>query len=74
MRRCPMPHNNLFRAIAENGYDCEEAEKVRDQLDITWHEMTDEVFNELFKRSPIKRTKLEGMKRNVRFLREGSAE
>lgn len=36
-----------------------------------WHEMTDEVFNELFKRSPIKRTKLEGMKRNVRFLREG---
>lgn len=39
-----------------------------------WHEMTDEVFNELFKRSPIKRTKLEGMKRNVRFLGEGSAE
>jgi epoxyqueuosine reductase len=39
-----------------------------------WQEMTDEVFQELFKRSPIKRTKLEGMKRNVRFLREGSAE
>ena len=40
----------LFRAIAENGYDCEEAEKVRDQLDITWNEITDEqrdVVNEL---------------------------
>lgn len=36
---------NLFRAIAENGYDCEEAEKVRDQLDITWNEITDEQRN-----------------------------
>jgi epoxyqueuosine reductase len=36
-----------------------------------WHEMTDEVFNELFKRSPIKRTMLEGMQRNVRFLKKG---
>ena len=34
-----------------------------------WLEMTDEVFNELFRRSPIKRTKLEGMKRNIRFLK-----
>lgn len=31
-----------------------------------WLEMTDEVFNEITKRSPIKRTGLEGMKRNVR--------
>lgn len=41
---------NLFRAISKNGYDCEEAEKVRDQLDITWNEITDEqrdVVNEL---------------------------
>jgi epoxyqueuosine reductase len=33
-----------------------------------WKEMTDEVFNELFKKSPIKRTKLKGMKRNIKFL------
>lgn len=33
-----------------------------------WKEMTDEVFGELFKKSPIKRTKLEGMKRNIKFL------
>ncbi len=30
-----------------------------------WLEMTDEVFKEITKRSPIKRTGLEGMKRNV---------
>jgi epoxyqueuosine reductase len=36
-----------------------------------WLEMTEEVFHELFKRSPVKRTKLEGMQRNVRFLKEG---
>lgn len=33
-----------------------------------WIEMTHEVFNKLFKDSPIKRTKLAGIKRNVSFL------
>jgi epoxyqueuosine reductase len=33
-----------------------------------WHEMTEEVFQDLFRKSAIKRTKLEGMKRNVKFL------
>ena len=36
-----------------------------------WLEMTEEVFHELFKRSPVKRTMLEGMQRNVRFLKKG---
>lgn len=31
-----------------------------------WLELTDEIFAELAKRSPLKRTKLEGMKRNVK--------
>ncbi len=33
-----------------------------------WEEITEEVFRELFKRSPIKRTKREGLARNVRFI------
>ena len=44
---------------------------VAEQLNLTardWIELTDEVFNKLFKDSPIKRTKLAGMKRNVSFL------
>lgn len=41
------------------------------QMDETeWHEITEEVFREVFKRSPVKRTKYAGLKRNLKFLRE----
>lgn len=33
-----------------------------------WEEITEEVFRELFRRSPVKRTKLEGLKRNIGFV------
>ncbi len=33
-----------------------------------WEEITEEVFRELFRMSPVKRTKFEGLKRNLRFL------
>jgi epoxyqueuosine reductase len=33
-----------------------------------WQEITEEVFNVLFERSAVKRTKLEGLKRNIAFL------
>ena len=33
-----------------------------------WDELSKETFNELFKRSAIKRTKFEGLKRNIKFL------
>ena len=33
-----------------------------------WIEMTEEVFKELFKKSALKRTKFEGLKRNLQFL------
>ena len=35
-----------------------------------WEEMTAELFDDLFKKSPLKRAKLEGMKRNVAFLKK----
>lgn len=35
-----------------------------------WEEITDEVFQKVFKNSPVKRTKLEGLKRNIRFVTE----
>jgi epoxyqueuosine reductase len=34
-----------------------------------WEEITEEVFRELFRRSPLKRTKYEGLKRNIDFLK-----
>jgi len=33
-----------------------------------WKEITEEVFQELFKQSPLQRTKYKGMKRNIEFL------
>lgn len=33
-----------------------------------WEEITEEVFKEIFKRSPVKRTKYEGLKRNIQFV------
>ena len=33
-----------------------------------WEEITKEVFNEIFRKSAVKRTKYEGLKRNIQFL------
>jgi epoxyqueuosine reductase len=33
-----------------------------------WQEITNEVFHKLFKKSAVKRTKLEGLRRNIRFV------
>lgn len=35
-----------------------------------WHEMTEEVFKDLFRKSAVKRTKFEGLKRNLSFIKE----
>jgi epoxyqueuosine reductase len=34
-----------------------------------WEEITEEVFKEVFRRSPVKRAKLEGLKRNISFVK-----
>jgi epoxyqueuosine reductase len=34
-----------------------------------WQEITQEIFNTLFKNSPLKRTKLEGIKRNIDYVK-----
>ena len=34
-----------------------------------WKEITEEVFKEIFKNSALKRTKLEGLKRNIEFVK-----
>lgn len=46
----------------------------RGLLDYTaqeWQDMTEDVFNTLFKNSPVKRTKYKGLKRNLEFLKRG---
>lgn len=34
-----------------------------------WEEITEEVFQKIFKKSPVKRTKYSGLQRNVKFLK-----
>jgi epoxyqueuosine reductase len=36
-----------------------------------WEEITEEIFQEIFRRSAVKRTKLEGLRRNIEFVKEG---
>ncbi len=38
-----------------------------------WQELTREVFNEVFRKSAVKRTKYEGLKRNIAFLNQKRA-
>tara|TARA_R110000850_G_scaffold199977_1_gene326141 strand:- start:38310 stop:39233 length:924 start_codon:yes stop_codon:yes gene_type:complete len=35
-----------------------------------WEEITQEVFQDIFQKSAVKRTKFEGLKRNIRFLKD----
>lgn len=35
-----------------------------------WEELTKETFNEIFRKSAVKRTKFEGLKRNIEFLKK----
>ena len=35
-----------------------------------WEDITEEVFKEIFKKSAVKRTKFEGLKRNIKFLKD----
>ncbi|MCB0546873.1 MAG: tRNA epoxyqueuosine(34) reductase QueG [Phaeodactylibacter sp.] len=39
-----------------------------------WEELTEEVFRELFRKSAVKRTKYQGLKRNIAFLKKGRHE
>jgi epoxyqueuosine reductase len=45
-------------------------EKLKEMKD--WEEITQEVFSEIFKNSAVKRTKLEGLKRNIDFIKRKS--
>ena len=33
-----------------------------------WKDLTQEIFSEIFRKSPVKRTKLSGLMRNIQFL------
>lgn len=48
--------------------DFEANEAVKNFSKKDWLEITDEVFNKVFARSPLKRAKMKGLQKNLRFL------
>lgn len=61
------PWNRFSRTHSEPEFEPHPAllQKTRQE----WEEVTEEVFRELFRKSAVKRTKYEGLKRNIAFLK-----
>lgn len=62
------PWNRFSKPHTENGFTA-----IPQVLNFTkkdWEDLTEESFKEIFKNSPIKRTRFEGIKRNLRFLKK----
>ena len=57
------PWNRFSKHHQEEAFQANEELLALDNLE----EITEEVFNEVFRHSPVKRTKFEGLKRNVEF-------
>jgi epoxyqueuosine reductase len=60
------PWNRFSKPAHEQGFT-----PIPEILNLTagqWEEMTEEAFQEVFKNSPLRRTKFEGIKRNLHFL------
>lgn len=49
-------------------------EKLLGMNQSEWEEITKEVFNEIFRKSAVKRAKYEGLKRNIDFLKKKEAD
>lgn len=62
------PWNSFSKPHQETRFNPhEDLQKMNER---EWKEITTEVFQKLFKNSAVKRTKLEGLKRNIRFVSE----
>lgn len=60
------PWNSFSKPHSESRFNPHPELKDMKQQD--WIEITNDVFQQLFKKSAVKRTKLEGLKRNIRFV------
>ncbi|MFD1143328.1 tRNA epoxyqueuosine(34) reductase QueG [Larkinella insperata] len=61
------PWNRFARPHRTPAFDPNPALQELSKSD--WEEITQEVFGEIFRRSAVKRTKLEGLKRNITFVK-----
>lgn len=61
------PWNRFSKPTDEERFQPHEDMLKMDQQE--WHEITEEVFQKIFKKSAVKRTKYSGLQRNLEFLR-----
>lgn len=62
------PWNRFSKAHREDHFEPKESIMEMDQKE--WEEITEEVFQKLFKNSAVKRTKFKGLTRNLDFLKK----
>ena len=61
------PWNRFSKAHNESKFF--PSEKLLNLSSLEWEELNEETFNELFKKSAVKRTKYKGLKRNIQFIK-----
>ena len=61
------PWNRFSKAHSEPLFNPNE--KLLSMTKSEWEEITEELFQEIFKKSAVKRTKYSGLKRNINFLK-----
>ena len=61
------PWNRFSKAHHEEKFNPDE--RLIQYTKNDWEEITEDVFKEIFKRSPVKRTKFTGLQRNISFLK-----
>lgn len=66
------PWNRFAKPHEEPWFEPHEHLKGMKKSD--WEEMTHEVFNEVFRKSAVKRTKYEGLMRNIKFVKAPKAD
>ena len=62
------PWNRFSKAHQEEAFNPHTLLNEMNKKD--WEEMTQDVFNEIFRKSAVKRTKYEGLKRNIFYLKK----
>jgi epoxyqueuosine reductase len=60
------PWNKFSKPHQEPRFNPSEA--LQNMQTNDWEDLTEDVFQKVFKDSPLKRAKFEGLKRNIRFL------
>lgn len=60
------PWNRFAKPHGERRFDA--SPEFQKMTENDWKELTEEVFQKVFRNSPLKRSKYEGVKRNIKFL------